>query len=238
MTTGSRPDIAIRDGGIDRLPDPAGVRVTLAPSAGDTGLGPLVVEPPRAPVAPAARVAGKGPLGGTAPMPLAPSHPPERIGVLLDGEPSDSSLVMLDAERGRLTRGRAGGASERVLLLPPTVPDGAGSGVSRREVVVGGWRVEVEVEAAARAALRERARRGRAEAAHSGPTEVRAIIPGVVVSVSVAPGDEVVAGQQLLAVEAMKMQNELRAPRDGTIQKVAVAPGRTIEVGDLLLVIE
>jgi biotin carboxyl carrier protein len=48
----------------------------------------------------------------------------------------------------------------------------------------------------------------------------------------------VVAGQQLLAVEAMKMQNELRAPRDGTIDRVAVAPGRTIEVGDLLLVIE
>ena len=62
-------------------------------------------------------------------------------------------------------------------------------------------------------------------------------MPGVVVSVSVAPGDQVVAGQQLLAVEAMKMQNELRAPRDGTIERVAVAPGRTIEVGDLLLVI-
>jgi biotin carboxyl carrier protein len=103
--------------------------------------------------------------------------------------------------------------------------------------VVDGWRIEVDVEPAARAALRERARRGREEAGHSGPTEVHAIIPGVVVSVSVAPGDQVVAGQQLLAVEAMKMQNELRAPRDGTIERVAVAPGRTIEVGDLLLVI-
>jgi biotin carboxyl carrier protein len=58
-----------------------------------------------------------------------------------------------------------------------------------------------------------------------------------VVSVSVAPGDAVAAGQQLLVVEAMKMQNELRAPREGTIEQVAVAAGATIDVGDLLLVI-
>ncbi len=74
--------------------------------------------------------------------------------------------------------------------------------------------------------------------AHGGPTEVRAIIPGVVASVSVVPGDAVVAGQQLLVVEAMKMQNELRAPRDGVISQVAVGSGRTIEVGDLLLVLD
>ena len=66
---------------------------------------------------------------------------------------------------------------------------------------------------------------------------MRAIIPGRVVSVSVAPGDEVVAGQQLLVVEAMKMQNELHAPRAGTVSSVAAGTGRTIEVGDLLLVL-
>ena len=57
------------------------------------------------------------------------------------------------------------------------------------------------------------------------------------VSVSVNPGDEVVTGQQMLVVEAMKMQNELRAPRDGTIERVAVGPGKTIELGELLLVL-
>jgi glutaconyl-CoA decarboxylase len=51
-------------------------------------------------------------------------------------------------------------------------------------------------------------------------------------------GDAVVASQQLLVVEAMKMQNELRAPRDGTITRVAVGAGENIEVGDLLLVLE
>ena len=53
-----------------------------------------------------------------------------------------------------------------------------------------------------------------------------------------SPGDAVDAGQQLLVVEAMKMQNELRAPRDGTSAGSRSVPGRTVEVGDLLLVIE
>ena len=129
----------------------------------------------------------------------------------------------------------------RVLLLPvdgPTTIADRRSGVTRLEVVVDGWRVEVEVEPERRTALRERARRGRAEAARGGPTEVHAIIPGVVVAVSVDVGDAVVTGQQLLVVEAMKMQNELRAPRDGIVGRIAVGAGRTVEVGDLLLVIE
>jgi biotin carboxyl carrier protein len=125
------------------------------------------------------------------------------------------------------------------MLLPPDATASATrqAGTTRREVVVGGWRFEVEIEPAARAALRERATRGREAAGRSGPTEVRAIIPGVVVTVSVASGDAVTAGQQLLVIEAMKMQNELRAPRDGTIERVAVGAGAKIEVGDLLLVI-
>jgi len=108
---------------------------------------------------------------------------------------------------------------------------------SRTEVLVEGWRFEVAVESERRAALRERARRGDAGAALAGPVEVRAIIPGRVVAVAVAQGDTVTAGQQLLVVEAMKMQNELRAPRDGTVESIAVGPGRTIEVGDVLLVL-
>ena len=66
---------------------------------------------------------------------------------------------------------------------------------------------------------------------------MRAIIPGVVVAVSVAVGDQVSTGQQLLVVEAMKMQNELRATRAGTVQQLAATAGQTIEVGDLLVVI-
>ena len=101
-----------------------------------------------------------------------------------------------------------------------------------------GWRLDVAVESERRAVLREKARRGGAVAAHGGPTEVRAIIPGRVVSVSVVPGDSVVAGQQLLVVEAMKMQNELRAPRAGTVARVAVVAGQTVEAGALLVIVE
>jgi biotin carboxyl carrier protein len=92
-------------------------------------------------------------------------------------------------------------AARRALVLPMEPVAGQPSGVERREVVIDGWRVEVLVEPEARAALRERATRGRAEAGASGPTKVHAIIPGVVVAVSVAPGDAVTAGQQLLVVE-------------------------------------
>jgi len=55
--------------------------------------------------------------------------------------------------------------------------------------------------------------------------------------VSVATGDAVFAGQQVLVLEAMKMQNELRAPREGTVERLAIAVGDTVEVGDLLMVI-
>jgi len=103
--------------------------------------------------------------------------------------------------------------------------------------VVRGWRVEVEIEPERRAMLRERARRGAGAQAHGGPLEVHAIIPGRVVAVSVKPGETVEAGQQMLVVEAMKMQNELRAPREGTIERVGVEVGQNIEVGDLLVVI-
>ena len=107
-----------------------------------------------------------------------------------------------------------------------------------REVVVRGWRFELRVESERRAALRDRATRAGDAAGAGGPLEIRAIIPGRIVAVTVAVGDEVAAGQQLLVLEAMKMQNELRAPRDGRVAKVTAVPGANVEVGDPLLVIE
>ena len=107
------------------------------------------------------------------------------------------------------------------------------------EVVVDGWRFEFLVEDEARAALRDRATRARGSGgAADGPLEIRAIIPGRIAAVAVAPGDTVEAGQTLLAVEAMKMQNELRAPRAGTVARVPAAAGATVELGDLLVVLE
>ena len=105
------------------------------------------------------------------------------------------------------------------------------------EVIVDGWRFELEVEDAARADLRARATRARATGVGSGPFEVHAMIPGRVAAVAVAVGDSVTVGQTLVVVEAMKMQNELRAPRDGVVERVSVAVGETIDLGDLLVVL-
>ena len=166
---------------------------------------------------------------------LAPASATEGLDpVVVDPDVADIELRHLDDERAILSPA-SGGEPSAILLLPPEPAETRG--VATREVVVDGWRIVVETEPAARAELRDRARRGRAAAGQSGPTSVRAIIPGVVVAVSVTTGDAVTAGQQLLVIEAMKMQNELRAPRDGTIDRVAVAQGQTLEVGDLLVVI-
>jgi biotin carboxyl carrier protein len=180
-------------------------------------------------------------LGGLAidAPPLQPAASDGEAPVLVDGEPVEVRLERHDDVHAVLVeRDGPGWARTPVLMLSPDVAPGPSPGVVRREIVVNGWSVGVEIESERRASLRERARRGHEELAHRGPTEVRAIIPGRVVAVSIVPGDAVVAGQQLLVVEAMKMQNELRAPRDGVVSSVAVGTGRTIEVGDLLLVLQ
>jgi biotin carboxyl carrier protein len=129
---------------------------------------------------------------------------------------------------------RAAAPDGRVLLGSAIRrPDG----VVVREVVVDGWRLEVELELERRAGLRERASHARTAAGASDPVELRAVIPGRIVAVAVIVGDDVVVGQHLLVIEAMKMQNELPAPRPGTIERVAIAVGQNVEVGDLLLVI-
>ena len=115
---------------------------------------------------------------------------------------------------------------------------GGGGTVGHVEVVVRGWRFELEVEDANQAALRAKARRSTNDVASHGPVEVRAIIPGRVVSVDVGVGDRVEAGGHLLVLEAMKMQNELQAPAAGRIARVAASAGATVDRGDLLVVIE
>jgi biotin carboxyl carrier protein len=63
-------------------------------------------------------------------------------------------------------------------------------------------------------------------------------MPGKVVRVLVAPGDTVEAGQGLLVVEAMKMQNEMKASRAGRILTVAAREGATVSAGEILATIE
>jgi acetyl/propionyl-CoA carboxylase alpha subunit len=111
------------------------------------------------------------------------------------------------------------------------------TGTTRVEVVVDGWRFELDLEDAERAELRRRATRGGDADVASIPAEIRAIIPGRIAAVRVTAGDAVEAGQTLLVVEAMKMQNELRATRAGIVESVGVGEGDTIDTGDVLVVV-
>jgi biotin carboxyl carrier protein len=71
-----------------------------------------------------------------------------------------------------------------------------------------------------------------------GSQAVKAAMPGKVIRVLVAESDEVIAGQGLLVIEAMKMQNELKAPRAGRVAAIPVREGATVSAGDTLAVIE
>jgi biotin carboxyl carrier protein len=63
-------------------------------------------------------------------------------------------------------------------------------------------------------------------------------MPGRVVRVLVAVGDEVAVRQPVVVVEAMKMENELRSPKAGRVKELNVAPGTSVDSGRVLLVIE
>ncbi len=71
-----------------------------------------------------------------------------------------------------------------------------------------------------------------------GPAEVRSVMPGVVKEVRVAEGARVEAGEPLLILEAMKMENEIRAPRAGTVRRLHVGPGQAVEKGAALVRLE
>ncbi len=67
-----------------------------------------------------------------------------------------------------------------------------------------------------------------------GRQQVVAPMPGKVVRLLVKAGDRVVAGQGLLVVEAMKMQNEIRSPKSGTVERVQVKEGQAVNAGEVL----
>ena len=68
--------------------------------------------------------------------------------------------------------------------------------------------------------------------------QVKAPMPGKVVRVLVEAGQAVEAGQGLVVVEAMKMQNELKSPKSGTVAELRAEPGSTVNAGDVLVIVE
>jgi biotin carboxyl carrier protein len=99
-------------------------------------------------------------------------------------------------------------------------------------VVIEGYRFEIEVHDP-----RRWTRQSGAAGAH-GVQHLSAPMPGKVVRVLVAAGDTVEAGQGLVVVEAMKMQNEIKASRAGRVLKVPVKEGATVAAGEDLVTME
>jgi biotin carboxyl carrier protein len=71
-----------------------------------------------------------------------------------------------------------------------------------------------------------------------GPRKLLAPMPGKVVRLLVKEGAEVDAGQGLLVVEAMKMQNEVKSPKHGVVQKMVATEGSAVNAGDVLAIVE
>jgi biotin carboxyl carrier protein len=166
-----------------------------------------------------------------------------RFWVTLEGRDSE---VELTREGGRMFLALDGRRIEADLHLLPDgevyslLVDGrswevrVAPDVDALQVTVQGTTLPVAVRHPLEKALRSAAR---ATAAGAGET-VAAPMPGVVVAVRVRPGDRVIAGQALVVVEAMKMQNELTARHGGTVREVLVEERTTVAAGQPLVRIQ
>jgi len=157
-----------------------------------------------------------------------------RYGVSVDGTPrevvrrGDGAILWLSIDgRGQEAAvAREGGAA---------AAGGNGSG-ARQDAV---WSVVVAGRPYAVTLLDPlRLRAGGSLKALEGPVEVRAVMPGKIAALLAKEGQEVRAGQGVLVVEAMKMENELPSPKDGRVGRIRVRSGETVETGAVLFVVE
>ena len=100
-------------------------------------------------------------------------------------------------------------------------------------IIIGSERFDAEVRDP-RSLRSRRAAAGLGE----GPQKIVAPMPGKVIRLMVAEKDEVEAGQGIVVVEAMKMQNEIKSPKKGVVQKILVTEGSNVNPGDSMAVVE
>ena len=105
------------------------------------------------------------------------------------------------------------------------------------EVEVGKVVLLDEYEACAPAPAAAAAAPAPAPVALSAGEPVNAPMPGNILRIDVKEGDKVKAGQTLLILEAMKMENEIAAPKDGTVVQIATSKGAVVETGTPLIVL-
>jgi biotin carboxyl carrier protein len=146
-------------------------------------------------------------------------HEDGTLGVVLDGEPVDADLAPLTSSLHSLL---LNGHSREMVLER----DGA-----RVLVYLDGERLETTVlDEVSRAVAQITG-----GAVAGGSSDVCAPMPGVVVSIPVTVGDAVEAGQPVIVVEAMKMQNELAVAHDGVVSEVLVAERAAVSAGQVLV---
>jgi biotin carboxyl carrier protein len=148
----------------------------------------------------------------------------ERLGelqVAVDGKPLDLSYEEVDAlgQVALLSEGKSYGVSIE-------------GDMSKASVVIAGHLYAVEIEDE-----RERAAHAAERAASKGGGLVKAIMPGIVIKLEVGEGALVEAGQPLLILEAMKMQNEIAAPAAGRIKTIHVREREAVAAGAKLVTI-
>jgi pyruvate carboxylase subunit B len=144
---------------------------------------------------------------------------------VVDGTPVQAQLSHLPGTpvRSLIADGRA-----------HTLTAHAGEKKGRWSITLGGQRFAADAVDERTRAIREMTGGGEDEAVK----EIVAPMPGMVVKIEVEVGQAVRAGQGVIIVEAMKMENELKAPADGVVARIAVQERQTVDKGTTLIVLE
>jgi acetyl/propionyl-CoA carboxylase alpha subunit len=156
--------------------------------------------------------------------------------IVIDGK--QASLII---EGSRFSYRRDDNAVEREFSVEPLAPGTYSVLIGGRsyEVIASGGSIRVNGRVFSIEVFDPRGLRGRKSgAAGEGRQNVAAMMPGKVIRVLVAQGDTVEAGQGLIVVEAMKMQNEMKSPKSGRIAEVKTKPGAAVAAGEVLIVVE
>ena len=150
----------------------------------------------------------------------------------------DDGVAIVDGVKYSVSLHAVAGTPVRIL----GVNDAVHRMVLRERVARGRYRLWLDGHRYDAEALDARARAIRdmqaSVAKPAGPAPLRAPMPGLIVQLRVQPGDRVSAGDGLVVMEAMKMENELRAPAAGTVRAVHVSIGAAVEKGALLVELE
>lgn len=165
---------------------------------------------------------------------------------IIVGEKTGAKVHRLEIEKG--VAGWACRLDGRPITIDAVIPrhdvlsllvDGYAYEIKREQTAtdlhmwVGTTRFTVEVRD-----LRSLRSRQKSAGDEKGPRKILAPMPGRIVRLLVAENSEVEAGQGIVVVEAMKMQNEIKSPKKGIVKKLSATPGAAVNPGDILAIVD